>query len=357
MRHADSGDGTPRIGRRPRGSDEDLSVSYRLVSADPDPELVRRITLLLLVPDGDCLVPTDGSPALCTGDVAEGEHWLLDTALRVPLLTHGFRIQGVHTVAVADLEPGDPAAGLELYGFAVGGPYRGRREHRDVPLEPLTPDRLAARLAAAGDATGARFVVDAAEALRNQTDDSVAADNLRLLQAAYLQAHTPWGQSGVGGTIEDWERSRRPVADAIERDGTFLDVGCANGFLMESVRAWCAERGIQVEPYGMDLGPELIRLAQRRLPQWADRLWVGTMQTWTPSAGLRFDALQVRPDAVLPDRRRALLIHLRDHVLTEGGRLIVTLAEPGPLGSAEALLEHCGYAVRGSVGSVAWADT
>lgn len=332
-------------------------MPYRLVSADPDPELVRRITLLLLVPDGDCLVPTDGSPALSTGDVAEGEHWLLDTALRVPLQTHGVRTQGLHTVAVTELDPADPAAGLQLYGFAVGAPYRGQREFREVPLDQLTADRLAARLAAAGDAIAARFVVDAAEARRTQTDESVAADNLRLLQTAYLRADTPWGQSGNGGTIEDWERSRRPVADAIERDGTFLDVGCANGFLMESVQGWCAERGITVEPYGVDLGPELIRLAQRRLPQWADRLWVGNMQTWTPPDGLRFDALQVRPDAVLPDRRRALLIHLRDHVLTEGGRLIVTLAEPGPLGTAEALLEHCGFTVGGAVGAVAWADT
>ncbi|GAB3765295.1 class I SAM-dependent methyltransferase [Microlunatus parietis] len=332
-------------------------MPYRLVPTDPEPELVRRITLLLLVPDGDCLVPLDGSPALCTGDVADGEHWLLDTALRVPLLTHGVRTQGLHTVAVSELDPADPAAGLQLYGFAVGAPYRGQREFREVPLEQLTPDRLAARLAAAGDATAARFVVDAAEARRTQTDESTAADNLRLLQAAYLRADTPWGQSGNGGTIEDWERSRRPVADAIERDGTFLDVGCANGFLMESVQKWCAERGLAVEPYGVDLGPELIKLARARLPGWADRLWVGNMQTWTPPAGLRFDTLQVRPDAVLPNRRTALLEHLRDHVLVDGGRLIVTLAEPGPNGTAPALLERSGFTITGSAGHVAWADS
>jgi 2-polyprenyl-3-methyl-5-hydroxy-6-metoxy-1,4-benzoquinol methylase len=36
------------------------------------------------------------------------------------------------------------------------------------------------------------------------------------------------------------ERGWRELA-AIERDGTFLDVGCATGFLMESVHRWAKE--------------------------------------------------------------------------------------------------------------------
>jgi hypothetical protein len=45
---------------------------------------------------------------------------------------------------------------------------------------------------------------------------------------------------------------------------------------MESVAAWCAERGLAIEPYGVDISPALAELARRRLPQWADRIWVGT---------------------------------------------------------------------------------
>ncbi|MFC7619959.1 class I SAM-dependent methyltransferase [Microlunatus sp. GCM10028923] len=326
------------------------SASYRTVPDDPEPDRVRRITLLLLLPEGECVVAADGGPALSTSDVAAGEHWLYDTTLRVPQQTHGFRIQGMRTVAVADLDPADPAAGLQVFGFATGAPAG-----REVALEHLTPDRLAARLAAAGDPVGARFVVDAAEARQARTDAQTAADNLRW-QAAYLRADTPWGQSGNSGTLEDWERSRRPVAEAIERDGTFLDVGCANGYLMECVQAWCAERGIAVEPYGMDLGADLIRLARQRLPHWADRLWVGNMQTWTAPGGLRFDTLQVRPDAVLLERRADLLTRLRADLLTDGGRLIVTMSEPGPYGTAPALLEQAGFTVAGVRGHVAWAD-
>ncbi len=311
---------------------------------------------MLTLPEGDCVVAADGGPVLSTGEVAAGEHWLLDTARRVALQTHGFRIQGMRTVAVAELGPADPGTGLQVYGFATGGPDGGGWTDREVPLERLPADRLAARLAASGDAAAARFVVDAAEARRARTDEHAAADNLRW-QAAYLRAETPWGQSGNSGTYEDWERSRRPVAAAIERSGTFLDVGCANGYLMECVQAWCAERGLTVDPYGMELGPELVALARQRLPRWADRLWVGNMQTWAPPDGLRFDALQVRPDAVLLERRAELLAHLRDQVLVAGGRLIVTMAESGPYGTAAALLEHSGFTVAGAHGHVAWADS
>jgi hypothetical protein len=53
-----------------------------------------------------------------------------------------------------------------------------------------------------------------------------------LLVPAYIAAETPWGQSGKSGSGEGWEYSRSLLANAIDRDGTFLDVGCANGFLL-----------------------------------------------------------------------------------------------------------------------------
>ncbi|HEX7743764.1 MAG TPA: class I SAM-dependent methyltransferase [Micromonosporaceae bacterium] len=45
---------------------------------------------------------------------------------------------------------------------------------------------------------------------------------------------------------------------------------------MESVALWAAERGRTIEPYGIDLSPGLVDRARRRLPQWADRIEVGT---------------------------------------------------------------------------------
>jgi SAM-dependent methyltransferase len=77
--------------------------------------------------------------------------------------------------------------------------------------------------------------------------------------------------------------------EALDRDGTFLDVGCANGLLMESVAEWAP---VEIEPYGVDFSAGLVELARRRLPKWGDRIWVGDAATWTPP--LRFDFVHVR---------------------------------------------------------------
>ena len=76
---------------------------------------------------------------------------------------------------------------------------------------------------------------------------------------------------------------------------------------MESVAAWCAERGLAVEPYGVDISPALAELARRRLPQWAGRIWVGNAVNWRPPGGMRFDYVHILLDCV-PRGRRANLV-------------------------------------------------
>jgi hypothetical protein len=115
----------------------------------------------------------------------------------------------------------------------------------------------------------------AACSYRTLDEDEFYADNQRTLEPAYLRGTTPRQASGFGGDAREWEQARRHITEGIAGDGTFLDVGCANGLLMESVAGWCAERGLAVEPYGVDISPALAELARRRLPQWADRIWVG----------------------------------------------------------------------------------
>ena len=90
-----------------------------------------------------------------------------------------------------------------------------------------------------------------------------------IITPAYLAADTPWEQSGKSGDECLWAYGRSLICDAIHRDGSFLDVGCANGFLMESVERWAAVRGRRIEPYGLDISPELADLARSRLPAWS----------------------------------------------------------------------------------------
>jgi hypothetical protein len=72
-------------------------------------------------------------------------------------------------------------------------------------------------------------------------------DEWRAIEAAYLAADDPRGGSGFHGDAERWERLRRPIVTAVDRDGAFLDVGCANGHLLESVVAWAAADGHRIE--------------------------------------------------------------------------------------------------------------
>jgi 2-polyprenyl-3-methyl-5-hydroxy-6-metoxy-1,4-benzoquinol methylase len=62
-------------------------------------------------------------------------------------------------------------------------------------------------------------------------DDDYYKKTRALLERAYLEASDPRGGPGFRGDETRWERARRPIVSAIDHDGTFLDVGCANGLL------------------------------------------------------------------------------------------------------------------------------
>ena len=63
------------------------------------------------------------------------------------------------------------------------------------------------------------------------------------LEPAHLAHNDPWRGSGFSGPEARWVALRKPVADCIDRPGRFLDVGCANGYLLECVALWTATRG------------------------------------------------------------------------------------------------------------------
>lgn len=92
-----------------------------------------------------------------------------------------------------------------------------------------------------------------------------------LIVPAYLAGQSPRAQSGHSGDEERWEGARRLILDAVDADGSFLDVGCASGHLMECVHRWAAEDGIRLEPWGLEISVELAALARDRLPRWAER--------------------------------------------------------------------------------------
>jgi SAM-dependent methyltransferase len=139
-----------------------------------------------------------------------------------------------------------------------------------------------------------------------------------IFEEDYLAGDNPRAQSGFGGDEARWEVARRPIADAIDRDGTFLDIGCASGHLLESIVRWSE---YSVEPYGLELTPALAELARSRLPHWADRIFVGNGLTWRPPR--RFDFVRTELVYVPAERQRAFVGRLLGEVVAPGGRLIV----------------------------------
>ncbi len=141
------------------------------------------------------------------------------------------------------------------------------------------------------------------------------------LAAGYLRTSDPLMQSGFSGGRERWERLRHPVAAAMDRSGSFLDIGCANGALLADLASWCGERSIDIEPYGLDVSPDLVALARERYPQWSDRLFVGDALTWNPPR--RWDWVRTEllyaDDADVP----AFLARLLTRFVASGGHLLV----------------------------------
>jgi SAM-dependent methyltransferase len=183
------------------------------------------------------------------------------------------------------------------------------------------------------------------------------AHTLRILERAYLDAPDPRAGSGFRGDAERWERARRVVMEAVEGDGTFLDVGCANGLLMESVAGWAAEDGYVVEPYGLELSPAIAALARRRLPHWAARIHVGDVTTWEPPRRYRY--VRVSLDCAPPPGRGRLIRRCLDRLVEDGGRLVVcsygSARRPEPRAEdVAALLASWGHDV---VGAAEAADT
>ncbi|HEV2667804.1 MAG TPA: class I SAM-dependent methyltransferase, partial [Blastocatellia bacterium] len=196
---------------------------------------------------------------------------------------------------------------------------------------------------------GWRAVQGIDEALsRGEIDEAAWYKSMQdLIIPKYIAADNPRAQSGHSGDAAAWERARSLVVEGIDRHGSFLDAGCANGHLMETAQSWASERGSRVEPYGVDLSPVMIDLALRRLPQWHDRFWVANVLDW--EAPRRFDFVHVQHlDYVPLTRRRELLAHLLTRICEPGGRLII-----GPFNeikaerATERIVTEWGYTIVG----------
>jgi SAM-dependent methyltransferase len=179
--------------------------------------------------------------------------------------------------------------------------------------------------------------LDRAYALGQITKDDWHAGVLSIIEPMYLGAATEQMGSGHSGTAEEWDQSRGIVMEAVSGSGTFLDVGCANGLLMASVKRWASEGGLAVEPYGVEIAPRVADLARERYPTWRDRIWTANADGWTPP--MTFDMVRTAMEYVPHQDRENYVHHLLAHAVSPGGRLIIgkNNEEKGAPGIAEDL--------------------
>ena len=145
-------------------------------------------------------------------------------------------------------------------------------------------------------------------------------ESIHILEAAYLRHRDPIKQSGFSGGPDRWRIERSPLLDAVDGDGEFLDLGCANGHLLQSILGWASERGIDLTPYGVDLNPRLLQEAIRRFRDQADHFWVANAWRWLPPRRFRwvYAIWDLVPIEFLPQ----LAFHLLEHAVARDGALV-----------------------------------
>ncbi|MDQ2743733.1 MAG: class I SAM-dependent methyltransferase [Chloroflexota bacterium] len=150
------------------------------------------------------------------------------------------------------------------------------------------------------------------------------AANKTFLESAYMAGQQPWQQSGFGvhsaRTYEQWAAHRKPVADAVNSSGTFLDIGCANGYLLECMLHWAEERALTIVPFGLDLSEHLIALAKLRLPTFTRHMFADNAWNWTPPQ--TFDYVRTELVYVPDELHREYVARILDRYLHTGGRLL-----------------------------------
>ncbi len=177
-------------------------------------------------------------------------------------------------------------------------------------------------------------------------------DGLRSLEAEYLESDDPLLQSGYDGGATRWKEERGPILEAIDHDGTFMDVGCANGYLLESLGAWSTlEKRWHLIPYGVDINPGLVVEAMRRWSGVADHFWVANAWEFTPP--LKFDFVYSTTACVPESYLPVYVARLMDRCVKPGGRLIMgaygsKAQRIEPLNIGE-LLDDYGFPVAGTM--------
>lgn len=147
----------------------------------------------------------------------------------------------------------------------------------------------------------------------------------QLIQKEEIVKSFLTGSHVIGFDFKLWEKRRAFIADAIKKDGTILDVGCANGFLLRSLQEWSEHRLV---PFGIDIEPRSIEQAKSLFPANANNFILLPIENISDigSKGLpeKFDFVYWHVwDSVLFEQGEEKWVRYAFDRVMKGGRLIL----------------------------------
>lgn len=180
------------------------------------------------------------------------------------------------------------------------------------------------------------------------TEDEWYQINKSATAEVYTSRREPHQQCGHTGTEETWVYSRiMPLLEILYKSGSFIDIGCANGYICESLYKWTKNSSIDIEYYGMDICEELIAIAKERQPNFTDNYYVGNVLDWVPP--IKFDYVRTYTLDALPQyRQKELIDNLYTNYLKSKGRLIIgSYTEAADADTVSELVCSLGFSISG----------
>jgi SAM-dependent methyltransferase len=134
------------------------------------------------------------------------------------------------------------------------------------------------------------------------------------------------GSKVYDANFEEWERGRKFIADQIDKAGSILDIGSANGFLLICLETWS---GKKLDMYGIDTNGELIIQGKRLFPELEKNLKIAGLESfrWLEEFDLpsQYDFIfwNVWDNFIFDEYKLKTLKELIDLRLKENGKLIL----------------------------------
>lgn len=129
------------------------------------------------------------------------------------------------------------------------------------------------------------------------------------------------------GSQEEWEHQRRWIADAIDRDGTILDIGCANGYLLKSLEQWSDH---ELEPFGVDVDDRSIKAFKELFPDKEANFALLSDESAKDDFPSEFDLVywNVWDDSDFDQENAKNILKKAQELTSAGGRIILGFYHP-----------------------------